>query len=137
MQEYCNVYKCTFLKRTLPEECLHPTSPRRKMCKSSVGNVIYHKFSHGAASYTLNAKNVNVMLESYLKGSDEEVMQIRWLILIFIIYRSVKTLLSPTFTYIRYKALSSYKKLPPFISNISLILATGRFHYIYKYFSYQ
>ena len=29
----------------------------------SVSNVIYHKFSHGAAFYTLNGKNVNVMLE--------------------------------------------------------------------------
>ena len=28
-----------------------------------VGNVIYHKFSHGAVSYTLNGDNVNVMLE--------------------------------------------------------------------------
>ena len=28
-----------------------------------VSNVIYHKFSHGAASYELNGKNVNVMLE--------------------------------------------------------------------------
>ena len=28
-----------------------------------ISNVIYHKFSHGAASYTLNGKNVNVMLE--------------------------------------------------------------------------
>ena len=25
--------------------------------------VIYHKFSHGAVSYTLNGENVNVMLE--------------------------------------------------------------------------
>ena len=33
------------------------------MCMSSVSNVIYHKFSHGAAFYTLNGKNVNVMLE--------------------------------------------------------------------------
>ena len=33
------------------------------MCMSSVGNVIYHKFSHGAAFYMLNGKNVNVMLE--------------------------------------------------------------------------
>ena len=30
---------------------------------SSVSNVIYHKFSHGAAFYTLNGKNVNVTLE--------------------------------------------------------------------------
>ena len=29
-------------------------------------NVIYHKFSHGAVSYTLNGENVNVMLESKL-----------------------------------------------------------------------
>ena len=33
------------------------------MCTSSVSNVIYHKFSHGAAFYTLNGENVNVMLE--------------------------------------------------------------------------
>ena len=33
------------------------------MCTLSVSNVIYHKFSHGAAFYTLNGKNVNVMLE--------------------------------------------------------------------------
>ena len=36
------------------------------MCTSSVSNVIYHKFSHGAAFYTLNGKNVNVMLEFIL-----------------------------------------------------------------------
>ena len=28
-----------------------------------VSNVIYHKFSHGAVSYTLHGENVNVMLE--------------------------------------------------------------------------
>ena len=28
-----------------------------------VSSVIYHKFSHGAVSYTLNGENVNVMLE--------------------------------------------------------------------------
>ena len=37
------------------------------MCTSSVGNVMYHKFLHGAAFYTLSGKNVNVMLESSLK----------------------------------------------------------------------
>ena len=36
---------------------------KARMCTSSVSNVIYHKFSHGAAFYTLNGKNVNVMLE--------------------------------------------------------------------------
>ena len=65
MQRYCDVYKWTILKRTSPEvKCLHPTSSRREMCTLSVSNVIYHKFSHGAAFYTLNGKNVNVMLES-------------------------------------------------------------------------
>ena len=64
MQGYCDVYKWTILKRTSPEvKCLHPTSSRREMCTLSVGNVIYHKFSHGATFYTLNGKNVNVMLE--------------------------------------------------------------------------
>ena len=33
------------------------------MYMSSVNNVIYHKFSHGAASYTVNGKNINAMLE--------------------------------------------------------------------------
>ena len=32
-----------------------------------VSNVIYHKFSNGGVSYTLNGENVNVMLEYYLK----------------------------------------------------------------------
>ena len=38
-------------------------SSRREMCTLSVSNMIYHKFSHGAAFYMLNGKNVNVMLE--------------------------------------------------------------------------
>ena len=36
------------------------------MCTSSVSNVIYHTFSHGAAFYTLSGKSVNVMLELWL-----------------------------------------------------------------------
>ena len=68
MQGHCDVYKRTSLKRTSPEvKCLHPTSPRREMCTSSASNVIYHKFSHGAAFYMLNGKNVNVMLEYNLQ----------------------------------------------------------------------
>ena len=69
MQGYCDVYKWTILKRTSPEvKCLHPTSSRREMCTLSVSDVIYHKFSHGAAFYTLNGKNVNVMLEFFLQS---------------------------------------------------------------------
>ena len=64
MQGYCDVYKWTILKRTSPEvKCVHQTSSVREMCTLSVSNVIYHKFSHGAAFYTLNGKNVKVMLE--------------------------------------------------------------------------
>ena len=71
MQGYCDVYKWTILKRTSSEvKCLHPTSSGREMCTSSFRNVIYHKFSHGAAFYTLNGKNVNVMLESFLFLND-------------------------------------------------------------------
>ena len=64
MQGYCDVYKWTILKRTSPEvKCLHPTSSKREMYTSSVSNVIYHKFSHGIAFYTLNGENDNVILE--------------------------------------------------------------------------
>ena len=35
-----------------------------KKCKYfGVSDVIYHEFSQGAASFTLNGENVNVMLE--------------------------------------------------------------------------
>ena len=76
MQGYCDVYKWTILKRTSPEaKCLHLTSSKRDICMSSVSNVIYHKFSHGAAFYTLNGKNVKVVLEwliSIEKGGKNE-----------------------------------------------------------------
>ena len=62
IQGYCDVYKWTTLKRASPEvKCLHPTSSKREMCTSRVSNVIYYKFSHGAAFYTLNGENVNVV----------------------------------------------------------------------------
>ena len=43
--------------------CLHATHQGVKVEHFDVSNVIYHKFSHGAVSYTLNGKNVNDMLE--------------------------------------------------------------------------
>ena len=39
-----------------------------------VSNVIYHKFSHGAVSYTLNGENVNVMLE-YILINDKSAVR--------------------------------------------------------------
>ena len=79
IQGYCDVYKLTILKRTSPEvKCLHPTSSRREMCTSSVSNVIYHKFSHGAAFYTLNGENVNVMLEFTIICDGSYLNDIYW-----------------------------------------------------------
>ena len=53
-----------YFEGTSPEvKCLHPMSSRHEMFPSSISNEIYHKFSHGAPFYTLNGKNVNVMLE--------------------------------------------------------------------------
>ena len=64
MQGYYDVNKWTLLKRTSPKvKCLHPASSRREMCMLSISNMIYHKFSRGAAFYTLKGKSLNVMLE--------------------------------------------------------------------------
>ena len=72
---HCDVYKWIILKRTSPEvKCFHPTSSRRKMCTSSVSNVIYHKFSNGAAFHTLNGKNVHVRIGSKMQISDKSVI---------------------------------------------------------------
>ena len=52
------------LKRTLTEAHVHIRRHQgAKVEHFDVSNVIYHKFSHGAVSYTRNGKNVNVMLE--------------------------------------------------------------------------
>ena len=59
------------MKRTWPEvKCLLLTSSRRERCTLRVSKVIYHKFSHGAAFYTLNGEYVNVMLEFNLTAED-------------------------------------------------------------------
>ena len=44
-------------------KCLHATSSNALFCTHYVGNVIYHKVSHGGVSDRFNRKNVNVMLE--------------------------------------------------------------------------
>ena len=61
---YRDFYEWILLRQMSPEvKCLHLTSSRHEMCTSCVSNVIYHKFSHDANFYTLDGKNVNVMLE--------------------------------------------------------------------------
>ena len=52
------------LERTSTEAQVYMRRHQGAKCKHcDVSDVIYHKFSHGAASYTLNGENVNVMLE--------------------------------------------------------------------------
>ena len=68
------------LKRTSTEA--HICMQRHQGAKIEhfdVSNVIYHKFSHGAISYTRNGENVNVMLESlrwYFEISDFEILRV-------------------------------------------------------------
>ena len=64
MWGYCDIFKWTLLRQTSPDvRFLHWMSSRRKMCTPSVSDVIYHKCSHSAASYTVSGKTVNIMLE--------------------------------------------------------------------------
>ena len=52
------------LKRTSTEAHVYMRRHQDAKIKHfDASNVIYHKFSHGAVSYTLNGENVNVMLE--------------------------------------------------------------------------
>ena len=44
------------------------------MCTLSVGNMICHKFSHMASSYTHNGKNVNLVLESEIISGEKKIM---------------------------------------------------------------
>ena len=51
------------LKRTSTEAHVYMWHHQEVKVKHfDVSNVIYHKFSHGPVSYTLNGENVNVML---------------------------------------------------------------------------
>ena len=64
MQGYCDVFLRIILKRTSTDAQFYLRHHQgAKVEHFDVGNVIYHKFSHGAVSYTLNGENVNFMLE--------------------------------------------------------------------------
>ena len=65
MQGYCDIFsKDCFEAEVDRSTCLHVRSYQgAKVEHFDVSNVIYHKFSHGAISYTLNGENVNAMLE--------------------------------------------------------------------------
>ena len=64
MQAYCNVFFLrNILKRTSTEAHVYMRRHQGAKVKHfDVSNVIYHKFSYGAVSYTLNEENVNIML---------------------------------------------------------------------------
>ena len=63
MQGYCEVFLRIIFKSTSTKAHVYIGYQGAKFEHFDVSDVIYHKFSHGAASYTLNGKKVNVMLE--------------------------------------------------------------------------
>ena len=65
MQGYCDdFFRRIILKRTSTEAHIYMRRHQGAKVKHfDVSNVIYHKFSHGAVSFTLNRENVYVMLE--------------------------------------------------------------------------
>ena len=64
MQGYCEVFLRIIFKSTSTKAHVYMRRYQgAKFEHFDVSDVIYHKFSHGADSYTLNGKNVNVMLE--------------------------------------------------------------------------
>ena len=67
MQAYYNVISTDYFEADVDRStCLHARHPGAKVKHFDVSNVIYHKFSYGAVSYTpitLNGENVNVILE--------------------------------------------------------------------------
>ena len=67
IQGYCDIFLWTILKRPSTQANVYMRRHQgAKVEHFDVSNVIYHEFSHGAVSYTLNEENVYVMLE-YLK----------------------------------------------------------------------
>ena len=64
MQGYCDFFLQIILKRTSTEAHVY-IQPHQgvKVEHFEVSNLIYHKFSHGDISYTLNGETVNIMLE--------------------------------------------------------------------------
>ena len=67
MQRYCDIFSKDYLKWMSTEAHIYMQRHQgAKVEHFDVSNVIYHEFSHGAVSYTLNGENVNVMLEFFL-----------------------------------------------------------------------
>ena len=57
MQRYCDVYKWIFKKKRRQKPNVHIRRHQGSKCaRPCISNVIYHKYLHGAAFYTLNGK---------------------------------------------------------------------------------
>ena len=64
MQGYCDFFSKDYFEADVDRStCFTCDIIKARKLNTGVSNVIYHKFSHGAVSYTLNEENVNVMLE--------------------------------------------------------------------------
>ena len=64
MQEYCNIFSMDYFDADIEEAHVYMRRHQGGKVKHfDVSNMIYHKFSHGAVSSTLNGENINVMLE--------------------------------------------------------------------------
>ena len=61
MQGYCDIFFMNYLEAD--DDVYMGRHQGAKVEHFEVSNVIYHKFSHRAVSYTLNGENVNVMLQ--------------------------------------------------------------------------
>ena len=69
MLGHCDFNLRIILKRTSTEAHVYMRRHQGAKWKHfDVSDVIYHKFSHGAASHTLNEENVNVMSEYHFKN---------------------------------------------------------------------
>ena len=67
MQGYCDIFSKDYCEADVDRSTyLHTTSKMREKEHSDVSNVIYHKFSRGTISNTLNGENKSVMLEFLL-----------------------------------------------------------------------
>ena len=67
MQGFCDIFLRIILKRTSTEAHVYMRRHQgAKVENFDVSNVIYHKFSHGAVSYTLDGENLNIVLELQL-----------------------------------------------------------------------
>ena len=60
MQHYCDVFKRTTLQRTSIEVNVYMQCHQTRFGTYYIGNIIYHKFSHGDVSCRFNWVNVTL-----------------------------------------------------------------------------